>query len=144
MSIHGPRLRIAMVDTSASFALLDRRDDNHHAARRIAEQIAVRRIYLIAPNFLIAETHALILNKLGHATASAFLDRIDQGSIRVERIDVADEQRARDIIRQYKDKDFSLTDATSFAVMERLDIHHAFAFDHHFQQFGFTLLSDVL
>ncbi len=109
-----------MVDTSASFALLDRRDGNHHAARRIAEQIAVRRIYLIGTNFLIAETHALILNKLGHATASAFLDRIDQGSIRVERIDVADEQRARDIIRQYKDKDFSLTDATSFAVMERL------------------------
>lgn len=133
-----------MVDTSASFALLDRRDDNHHAAPRIAEQIARRRIYLIATNFLIAETHALILNKLGHATASAFLDRMDQGSIRVERIDVADEQRARDIIRQYKDKDFSLTDATSFAVMERLGIHHAFAFDHHFQQFGFTLLSDVL
>jgi uncharacterized protein len=53
----------------------------------------------------------------------------------------ADVQRAKAIIYQYEDKDFSLTDATSFAVMERLDIPLAFTFDRHFAQYGFTMLT---
>jgi predicted nucleic acid-binding protein len=34
----------------------------------------------------------------------------------------ADVERAKTIIYQYDDKDFSLTDATSFAVMERIRV----------------------
>ena len=51
-----------------------------------------------------------------------------------------DEQRARDIVYKYEDKDFSLVDATSFTIMERLGIDQAFSFDHHFEQFGFVTL----
>jgi uncharacterized protein len=53
----------------------------------------------------------------------------------------ADVQRAKAIIYQYDDKDFSLTDATSFAVMERLHVPAAFTFDRHFAQYGFTVLT---
>ena len=53
----------------------------------------------------------------------------------------ADERRARAIIEQYQDEAFSYCDAVSFAVMERLDISEAIAFDEHFRQYGqFTLL----
>jgi len=34
----------------------------------------------------------------------------------------------------------SLTDAASFAVMERLRLPAAFTFDRHFAQYGFTVL----
>ncbi len=47
---------------------------------------------------------------------------IDRDDITIIRVSEADEQRAHEIIYQYDDKDFSLTDATSFAVMERLHI----------------------
>jgi predicted nucleic acid-binding protein len=41
----------------------------------------------------------------------------------------------------YDDKDFSLCDAISFAVMERRSARIAFAFDSHFRQYGrFTVL----
>ena len=53
----------------------------------------------------------------------------------------ADVQRATAIIYQYDDKDFSLTDATRFAIMERLRIRYAFTFDHHFAQYGLAVLA---
>jgi predicted nucleic acid-binding protein len=56
-------------------------------------------------------------------------------------VSLRDERRAREIIAQYDDKDFTLTDATSFAVMERLGITYAFTFDHHFTQYGFIALT---
>ena len=71
-----------------------------------------------------------------------FLNRIDRSvDTVVVRIDETDEQRAREIIHGYADKDFSLTDVTSFAVMERLEIGYAFTFDRHFAQYGFVLLT---
>ena len=58
----------------------------------------------------------------------------------VERVNVQDEQRARAIIFSQTDKNYSLTDATSFAVMERIGISIAFTFDRHFAQYGFAIL----
>jgi predicted nucleic acid-binding protein len=58
----------------------------------------------------------------------------------LESVAHADEIRAREIIQTYQDRSFSYTDATSFAVMERLGIRRAFAFDKHFEQYGFELI----
>lgn len=38
------------------------------------------------------------------------------------------------------DKSYSYTDATSFAIMGRLGLRTAFAFDPHFRQFGFHVV----
>jgi predicted nucleic acid-binding protein len=53
----------------------------------------------------------------------------------------ADENRAKQILFQYDDKDFSFADAISFAVMERLQIRLAFTCDRDFAQYGFTVLT---
>lgn len=58
----------------------------------------------------------------------------------VVRVRVRDESRAEEILDQYDDKEFSVTDALSFAVMERLDLRVAFSLDRHFAQFGWTLI----
>ena len=50
---------------------------------------------------------------------------------------------AREIVFGYSDKDFSLTDATSFAVMERLRIPQAFTLDQNFAQFGWGMIGLV-
>ena len=39
-------------------------------------------------------------------------------------------------VYEYQDKEFNYCDAVSFAVMERLDIQEAIAFDEHFRQYG--------
>jgi len=125
-----------LVDTSAVYALLDADDDNHRAARRGLEGLRKTRAEPLLTNFLLAECHALLLSRLGADLARRWL----LGNLwRVERVAPDDESRAEQIIRQYDDKTFSYTDATSFAVMERLRIRRAFAFDRHFKQYGFEL-----
>ena len=47
---------------------------------------------------------------------------------------------ATDLYAQRPDKDWSLTDCTSFLVMRRHGIVEALTADHHFEQAGFTAL----
>lgn len=126
-----------LVDASAYFALAAADDVHHHRAVAV---IDARRGRLFTTNFVVAETHALMVSRLGRAIARRFLDEIDASATVVVRVSAVDERRARAIIRAHADKDYTLTDATSFAVMERLRIGEAFTFDRHFAQYGFAVL----
>jgi predicted nucleic acid-binding protein len=59
--------------------------------------------------------------------------------ITIVRVTEADEERALALIGRYRDKDFTITDATSFVVMERLSIATAFTFDDDFRQYGLAV-----
>lgn len=127
-----------LVDTSAVYALVDRNDAYHRRAVSLLRSLPRRGMAPLLTNFIIAETHALLLSRLGPETSRHWL--LDQ-IWPAERVTPQDEGKAREIIQRYTDKTFSYTDATSFAVMERLGIQEAFAFDPHFRQYGLKLLS---
>ncbi len=129
-----PQTHSVLVDTSAYCALTYTREGNHAAARVIADRLARERWRLLTTNFILAETHALILARLNRVVALHVLTQIDLSPTTIVRVSAADEMRARAIIEQYQDKDFSFTDATSFAVIERLGISSAFTFDRDFAQ----------
>ncbi|NLY75495.1 MAG: PIN domain-containing protein [Firmicutes bacterium] len=128
-----------IVDTSAIYALLDKSDDNHQKAKESFINLSKENRNILITNFILAECHAIISSRLGHELARKWLENLCWP---VERITEDDEKRAREIILTYTDKSFSYTDATSFAVMERLGVTIAFAFDQHFPQFGFTLYGE--
>jgi predicted nucleic acid-binding protein len=46
-----------------------------------------------------------------------------------------DEEKASTLPHAHEDKTYSLCDAASFVVMERLDIREAIAFDRHFREY---------
>ena len=127
-----------LVDTSAIYALIDRDDAYHRKAVAILRSLPRRGLVPLLTNFIVTETHALFLSRLGaDAARNWLLSQIWP----VEPVEPQDEERAKDIIRRYIDKTFSYTDATSFAVMERLGIKEAFAYDPHFQQYGLRVLA---
>lgn len=126
-----------LVDTSAVYALLDKDDEHHRKAASLLRSLPRRGLKPVLTNFVVAEIHALLLSRLGHATARHWL--LSQ-IWPIERVTADDESRAREIIGQYRDKTFSYTDASSFAVMERLRVVVAFGFDPHFEQYGIELL----
>ena len=51
---------------------------------------------------------------------------------------------AEKVLADYSDKGFSLTDATSFAIMERQRILRPFTFDRNFNQYGLGVLTPTL
>ncbi len=126
-----------LVDTSAVYALLDRSDACHAAAKDSLERFKKVRSEPLLTNFIVAECHALALARLGASLARNWL----LGNVwAIERVTDDDEAKAKEIVRKYVDKRFSYTDATSFAVMERLGLRTAFAFDPHFRQYGFQVI----
>jgi uncharacterized protein len=108
------------LDSSCFFALANRNDAYHHEAVAIGTRLINERCQAIATNLVVAATHALFVGRLGHDQASSLLEQIYRSSTIVVRVTVQDEARARDIARQYDDRDFSLIDALSFAVIQRL------------------------
>lgn len=127
----------SLVDTSAIVALLNGKDENHEKARAILEEQEEREARLLLTNFVLAETYGLVAIRLSHRVARAWLER---NTLPVERVQDTDEEEAREILLTHDDKSFSYVDATSFALMERLDLETAFTFDPDFQRFGFTPL----
>jgi predicted nucleic acid-binding protein len=133
--------RRVLVDASAYFALLDNDDDYHSQALIIRDRLIAESWRLFTTSFVLAETHALLLNRLSQDIATRFLQDMERSTTTLVWVTPADVQNAKAIIYQYDDKDFSLTDATSFEVMERLRIPFAFTFDRHFAQYGLTVLT---
>ncbi len=132
--------RRVLVDSAAYFAITAEKSSDHAVAAAVMASVAAQHRHLVTTNFIVAETHALVLRRLGRNVAARTLERLYAGNTAIVRVKKADEQRAREIIAIYDDKDFTLTDATSFAVMERLGISTAFTFDRHFAQYGFAVL----
>lgn len=129
-------MKLILVDTSGIVAAMNSRDEYHARARKIFHDIAQGEYGLVITNYVRAETHALLVGRAGRDIALRFLE--DTSWI-VEWVSPEDEEKAMEILRTYRDKSFSLTDAASFVVMERLGIDTAITFDQHFRQYGFKV-----
>lgn len=128
------------VDTGAYGAITLFDDGHHQRAQATLRRLTEQKWRFFTTNFVVAETHALILTRAGRAMAREAVRLIDGGSTTIVRVGEGDEIKARAILDRYDDKDFSLVDAISFSVMDRLGITTAFAFDRHFVQYGLALI----
>ena len=126
------------VDTGAWFTVAVQNDPDHAAAMRWLGQ---NREPLITTDHVLAETATLIRMRdktaRGHRLAVRVASSIlRQQSAILQNVALADLQKALQVFRDYSDHLFSFVDCTSFAVMERLGINHAFAFDSHFAEYS--------
>ncbi|NVM23340.1 MAG: PIN domain-containing protein [Desulfobacterales bacterium] len=121
-------------DTSAWYAYVDKSDSDHVAAVKLVENLNRP---LMTSNYIFDETLTLVKLRMGYHVAINVGQKLWSQEVGgLVRITEEDESRAWDIFVQYEDKGFSFTDCTSFAIMERLKIDTAFAFDDHFSQYG--------
>lgn len=124
------------VDTSGIVAAINSKDQYHQRAKEVFTHITEQKPTLIITNYIRIETYSLLNNKVSQETALRFLE---DPSWFIEWVSPEDEQKAIQLLHRYYDKSFSLTDATSFIIMERLGLRSAITFDKHFSQYGFNI-----
>lgn len=121
------------VDTSAFYAATDAGDQAHSRARELLA--ADER--LLTTDHVLVETWLLINARGGQAAADGFWASIRAGEVAIEPVLLADLDVARAIGEHFADQSFSIVDRTSFAVMERLGVDRAVAFDDDFAVYRF-------
>jgi predicted nucleic acid-binding protein len=129
------------VDTGAWYALAIPKDPAHaRLAGALRERVA-RGVRGVTTNLVVAETHALLLRRVGRGPAEAFARVVVGPSSLIGTSTPEREAAALDEwIGRFGEQDFSFADAVSFAVMAERGIREALAQDRHFATAGFVVV----
>jgi len=133
--------REVFVDTSGLYALVDRKDAHHPAARTVIERLLRSGRRLLATDYVVAETVNLANARSGTGVAVRVLDLLEQSAgIRIEWIGTERFDATKAFFRRHADHAYSFTDCTSFVVMRELKLAQVLTSDRHFTQAGFEAL----
>ena len=122
------------VDTGAWYASLVPTDPDYPKA---VKWLAENHSPLLTTDHVIDETLTL-LRMRGERKRAVLLGArfFRHGLAEIHKVTAADFMLAWETFEKFNDKNWSFTDCISKVVMEQLEIQIAFAFDHHFHQFG--------
>lgn len=116
-----------VLDTGPLYALLDRRDADHAACRRLIESADER---LIVPSPVLVEVDYWIHQRLHPGILVALLDDISAGAFQVLELRGDDYARVRNLCERYADADIGFVDAAVLAIVERLGEPKLATLDH--------------
>jgi predicted nucleic acid-binding protein len=127
-------------DTSGLLALVNPADDNHARAKATFASLRARRAPLVSTSFVLVETYALLGRRFGLEAVQSFRDDFAP-LIDVVWVNETLHDAGLDLMLGRRRRKVSLVDAVSFVAMRQRKIDEAFAFDPHFEQEGFVLLT---
>jgi len=113
------------VDSSVWFAAAYANDRENARAKAVL----LAGEYLVTTDHVLVETWFLIGSRFYRGAAERFWEGIRGGVASVEMVTAADLEAAWLIGSRFPDQAFSITDRTSFAVMERLGLSRVASFD---------------
>lgn len=129
------------VDTAGWMACADRNDPAHAICVSSRDGKLRAGFLLVTTNYVLDETLTLLRLRLGLDAAREWWERVSQSSrVVIADIDAGLRGRAMEWFFRYDDKDFSLTDCTSFAFMRQEKIREVLTTDRHFTQAGFEVV----
>jgi uncharacterized protein len=105
-----------IVDTGVLYALADRDDQDHMAARALFALPEPK----FVPEGVVAEADYLIAKHLGLDAAAAFVGSLGEGRLSVVCPNHDDRARAHELIVRYRDLALGYVDAIVIAIAERL------------------------
>lgn len=124
------------VDTSFWVALQAARDRRHSEAAALWRDQSQP---LVTTNHVLGETWTFLRRAGDHETAVGFIERVFRlSSLVVHHVDERLEADAWAWLRRRDERSYSFVDATSFALMRRLRVREALAFDGDFSAAGFV------
>lgn len=135
-------MSVIIVDTSALYALADRRDPHHTRAAAFLRAQAEANTLLVS-NHVFDETMTLLKVRLGMHSALQMGVRLRNSRLIEMVVFTQEEEQATwRLFSRFADKDWSYTDCACLALAQLRDTQQALSFDHHFAQMGLHLLPD--
>jgi predicted nucleic acid-binding protein len=128
------------VDTSALYSLLDADDGNHKASAATWRELMKSNRNIVTTNYVLLETFALIQNRLGLGAARRFQEDVVP-VLSVEFVTPEMHRLGMAALLAASKRSLSLVDCVSFETMRDLGIRSVFAFDAHFQEYGFMSIT---
>lgn len=122
------------VDTGVWYAAMDKGDRSHARARHLLQSQTGS---MFLTDQVLLETWRLAAHRLGWGVAERFFGSIRGGVAEAGAVTAVDRERAWAIGQLFEDQQLSLTDRTSFAVMERLGMTRVATFDNDFAVYRF-------
>ena len=129
------------VDTVAWLALVNKSEELHESSCLVRDMLVQQKTRLVTSDFVIVE----IANSLSRIPLRGIALKLIDFIRSSETIDVVTitpdlAEKAYQLFCSRNDKEWGLTDCTSFTVMEMKHLTRAFTADRHFEQAGFAIL----
>jgi predicted nucleic acid-binding protein len=133
-------MKQTFADTFFYLALVNPQDTAHKLA---VSKAAALSSPLITTQWVLTEVADALCSAANRHRFLALWELVTNDD-RVEIVPASDElfERGVELYRQRADKNWSLTDCTSFVVMKARRLTDALTADHHFEQAGFKILLD--
>jgi len=128
------------IDTSAFYALLDRDDANNQKSTKVWINLLRAEHTLVTSNYILVEAFALMQNRLGLEAVRGFQEDI-LPLITIEFVSPEMHRSGIAALLSASRRSLSLVDCVSFELMRSSGIKSVFAFDNHFKEQGFVIMS---
>lgn len=135
-------------DTSFLIAFYDVHDQYHKQAESILKSNITDENHLLITDYIYDETLTYFINKYGNKgyLITKILDADTNKHHKLSLIFINEIiwDKAREMFFRFnKDKKFSFTDCTSFAMMKDLGLRDVLSFDYHFKEMGFKMIIPI-
>lgn len=122
------RAPVAIVDTSALYALTDRSEPAHERCVAALEA-DLRGTPLVVSPFVLAEADYLVQTRLGRPSELALLDDVTRGAYRLVPMGPDEVARSVEVLRRYADSDIGLADAGNVVLADMFRTDRIFTLD---------------
>ena len=128
-------MRLALIDTGAIFAIVNRNEMRHAAALETARAWLTARNEFVLLDWVFDETMTLIKSRLGSAAAlHTGRDLRHNPLYHWVAVSPDDEREVWATFQKYADKDWSYTDCGLLVMSQRLKVKQVFSCDAHIAQ----------
>lgn len=126
------------VDTSFLIALVNHGDVNHQHALTLQSRLSRQKIQRITSEYVLFELGDGLSRLRFRSVAEKMIDLVRRDKmIEIVSASTTILEQSLYLFRQRPDKEWSLTDCSSFVIMRQRNLQFALTADHHFAQAGF-------
>ena len=136
-------IKKCFIDSSAFIALNHAYDKNHKSAYHIASKL--NGFHFILSDAVVTETYNILRYRIGYEAGSRFLEMtLHRNEYEIAIVTLTMRHEVLLLLEKYREHKISYCDALSVIIMRENKVKNIFAFDHHFEMMGVSLINHVV